>query len=65
MEKKITNLNAFLAAKHKIAVLLETKNKRNELLKRIDAISLKIDAMHTVGYWAELKKKNTSNKSKL
>jgi hypothetical protein len=58
MEKKITNLNAFLAAKHKIAVLLETKNKRDELLKRIDAISLKIDAMHTIGYWAELRKKN-------
>jgi hypothetical protein len=46
MNKKVTNLNAYL----------EKKNKRAELLKKIEAISLKLDAMAKPEYWVELKK---------
>jgi hypothetical protein len=46
MNKKVTNLNAYL----------EKKNKRAELLKKIEAISLKLDAMSKPEYWVELKK---------
>jgi hypothetical protein len=45
MNKKVTNLNAYL----------EKKNKRAELLKKIEAISLKLDAMSKPEYWVELK----------
>ena len=45
MNKKVTNLNAYL----------EKKNKRAELLKKIEAISLKLDAMSKPEYWVELR----------
>jgi hypothetical protein len=45
MDKKITRLNAYL----------EKKNKRAELLKKIEAIGLKLDAMSKPNYWVELR----------
>jgi hypothetical protein len=45
MDKNITNLNAYLEKKHKRAVLL----------KKIEAISLKLDAMAKPEYWVELR----------
>jgi hypothetical protein len=45
MNKNITRLNAYLEKKH----------KRAELLKKLEAISLKLDAMSKPEYWVELK----------
>jgi hypothetical protein len=45
MDKKITRLNAYL----------EKKKKRAELLKKIEAIGLKLDAMSKPNYWVELR----------